>query len=197
MTTTLNRPVLVLNKNWQAIDVSTVAAALVLLFKEAAKIVDPTDYQTFTWADWSKIDPAEGDAFIKTTSLKLRIPEVIVLTEFDRLPQSAVTFSRRNIFKRDKWLCGYCHKQVREEDATIDHITPRSHGGISSWTNCTLSCVACNKRKRDRTPEEAGMKLHHNPVKPTWKPVYASRTIPLDSWRRFVSELYWTVPLQE
>ena len=88
--------------------------------------------------------------------LRLRVPEVIVLAEYDRLPTAAVTFSRRNIFKRDHWTCQYCGAQPGSEELTIDHVLPRSQGGISTWENCVLACVACNKRKADRTPEQAG-----------------------------------------
>jgi 5-methylcytosine-specific restriction endonuclease McrA len=75
-----------------------VARALILLWKDAARVVDVRDYQTFTWEDWAKLSPAAGDAFLRATNCRLRVPEVIALTEYDRLPTQAVTFSRRNIY---------------------------------------------------------------------------------------------------
>ena len=75
------------------------------------------------------------------------------------MPAAAVTFSRRNIFKRDRYVCQYCGSQPGSEELTIDHVVPRSQGGVSSWTNCVLACMTCNKRKADRTPEQAGMML--------------------------------------
>ena len=103
--------------------------------------------------------PRDGDPFIQAMRLRLRVPEVIALTDYDRLPSAAVTFSRRNMFKRDHWTCQYCGAQPGSDELTIDHVVPRSQGGTSTWENCVLACVTCNKRKADRTPQQAGMKL--------------------------------------
>jgi 5-methylcytosine-specific restriction endonuclease McrA len=163
----LQRPTLVLNRNWQPVNVATVARALVLLWNETACVVDVADYQTFTWDDWSKLRPQNGESFIQAISTRLRVPEVIALAKYDRLPASAVTFSRRNIFKRDRYVCQYCGNQPPTDELTIDHVVPRAQGGVSSWTNCVLACMACNKRKADRTPREAGMLLRHQPTRPS------------------------------
>src|SRR3954469_21060780 len=96
----LQRPTLILNRNWQPVNVATVARALVLLWNEAARVVDVADYQTFSWDDWSKLRPRDGESFVQATSVRLRVPEVIALSDYDRQPQSAVTFSRHNVFKR-------------------------------------------------------------------------------------------------
>lgn len=194
---TLDKPVLVLNKNWTPIHVTTVEEALISLFKGQSSVVEPSDYQTFSWKDWADLEPKDGDAFIQTTSLRVRVPEVIVLTSYDRLPATAVTFSRRNIFKRDHWVCQYCRKQLHESDATIDHVVPRAQGGISSWENCVLACITCNKKKADRSLKDSGMKLKAVPKKPAWTPFYATRTVKLDSWCKFISELYWNIELQK
>jgi 5-methylcytosine-specific restriction endonuclease McrA len=98
----------VLNRNWQPVHVATVARALVMLWNESARVVDPSDYQTYTWEDWSKLRPAEGERFIRAVRFRLRVPEVITLTDYDRLPAATVSFSRRNIFKRDHYTCQYC-----------------------------------------------------------------------------------------
>jgi 5-methylcytosine-specific restriction endonuclease McrA len=194
--TTLQNPVLVLNKNWQPVHVATVARALVLLWKDAARVVDARDYQTFSWDDWSKLRPADGDAFMQGVRLRMRVPEVITLTGYDRLPTRAVTFSRRNIYKRDRFQCQYCGVNPGSEELTIDHVVPRAAGGVSSWTNCVLACLACNKRKADRTPRQAGMTLKKQPVRPMWKPVYADHRVRLESWSKFISEAYWSVELE-
>jgi 5-methylcytosine-specific restriction endonuclease McrA len=107
-----------------------------------------------------------------------------------------VAFSRRNVFKRDHYACQYCGIQPGSEELSIDHVIPRSHGGTSSWENCVLACVACNKRKADRTPQQAGMKLSRQPVRPTWKPFYAAHRVRIASWAKFVSEAYWNVELE-
>lgn len=192
----LERPALILNRNWQPVNVATVARALVLVWNEAARVVDPDNFQLYTWADWSRIAPREGDAFIQAVRRRLRVPEVIVLAEYDRLPSAAVSFSRRNVFKRDHWTCQYCGMQPGGEELTIDHVVPRSQGGTSTWDNCVLSCIDCNHRKADRTPDQAGMKLRKAPVRPTWKPLYARHAERIESWSKFISETYWNVRLE-
>ena len=191
----LQRPALVLNRNWQPVNVATVARALVLLWNESARVVDPADYQLYTWADWSRLAPRDDEPVIRTIRQRLRVPEVIALTAYDRLPTAAVTFSRRNIFKRDHFTCQYCAVQPGPEELTIDHVLPRSQGGTSTWENCVLSCVDCNKRKADRTPEQAGIRLRKQPVRPTRKPLYAAHRERIESWSKFVSEAYWNVEL--
>ena len=94
------------------------------------------------------------------------MPEVIVLKTYDRLPTNSVTFSRRNIFKRDRFTCQFCGRQPGSEALTIDHVVPRSQGGTSTWENCVLACIDCNARKADRTPEQARMPLRHAPIRP-------------------------------
>jgi len=195
-TRTLQRPALILNRNWQPVNVATVARALVLLWNEAARVVDPDDFRLYSWADWARLCPQEGEACIRSVRAALRVPEVIVLVQYNRLPNSAVSFSRRNVFKRDHWTCQYCGRQPGGEELTIDHVVPRSQGGVSTWENCVLACVDCNKRKADRTPAQAGLKLRRTPVRPTWKPLYARSSVRMASWSKFVSEAYWNVPLQ-
>jgi 5-methylcytosine-specific restriction endonuclease McrA len=208
------------------VNVANVARALVLLWNESAHVVDPSDYQTYTWEDWSKLRPADGDRFIQAVRFRLRVPEVITLTEFDRLPAAAVSFSRRNIFKRDHYTCQYCGRQGRThlgessrsgeshnnssphdngnrprrqlgmEDLTIDHVIPRAQGGESRWDNCVLACLECNRDKADRTPEQAKMRLKHKPVQPIWNPLYAAHDQRIECWSKFLSEAYWNVKLE-
>jgi 5-methylcytosine-specific restriction endonuclease McrA len=193
----LQRPTLVLNRNWQPVNVVPVARALVLLWNESARAVDPADYRTYTWEDWSRLWPRDGERSIQAVRIRLRVPEVVTLSEYDRLPTAAVTFSRRNIFKRDHFTCQYCGVQPGSEDLTLDHVVPRSQGGESRWDNCVLACLACNKHKADRTPEQAGMRLRHKPVRPTWSPLYGLRDVRIESWSKFVSEAYWNVALEK
>src|SRR2546423_2522455 len=94
----LQRPTLILNRNWQPVNVATVARALVLLWNEAARVVDVADYKTFTWNDWSKLRPRDDEAFVQAISMRLRVPEVIALSSYDRMPASAGTVSTRDTF---------------------------------------------------------------------------------------------------
>jgi 5-methylcytosine-specific restriction endonuclease McrA len=192
----LQRPTLVLNRNWQPVNVATVARALVLLWNESARVVDPADYQQYDWNDWASLGPKEGDPCVRSVHFRIRVPEVVTLTEFDRLPAAAVTFSRRNIFKRDHFTCQYCGKQPGVNELTLDHIKPRSQGGDSRWDNCVLACISCNHHKADRTPEQAKMRLRCVPVQPKWNPLYAAHELRIASWSKFVSEAYWTTELK-
>ena len=193
----LTHPTLVLNRNWQPVGVASVARALVKVWNDAARIVDPDDYTLYNWADWSQLRPQEGEQFIRTQRFRLRVPEVISLVRYDRVPSNTVTFSRRNIFKRDRFTCQYCGKQPGSEELTIDHVLPRSRGGGSNWENCVLACVECNHRKANRTPAEAGMLLRTRPARPRWRPFYAAHGKRIDSWAKFLSEAYWNVELEE
>ena len=192
----LQRPTLVLNRNWQPVNVATVARALVLLWNATARVVDPGDYQLYDWEDWIRLRPNDGDEFIRSVRFRLRIPEVIALRDYDRVPSSVVTFSRRNIYKRDHYTCQYCGHQPGGDALTIDHVVPRARGGESRWDNCVLACLSCNGRKADRTPEQAGMRLRKLPERPAWRSLYLNNDQRIESWSKFVSEAYWNVELQ-
>ena len=218
MVAMLTRPTLVLNRNWQPVGMATVARSLTLVVSERARIVDPTNFQQYTWSDWSKLIPTDDEPFVQGVKFRLRVPEVITLTEYDRVPTKSVTFSRRNIYKRDRFTCQYCGRQGRSlslnhhdvisetnsrhaslsmEELTIDHVMPRSRGGTSTWENCVLACLDCNKRKANRTPAEAHMPLRKEPARPTWRPLYARHDVRIESWSKFLSEAYWNVELEE
>ena len=196
MTDVLTLPTLVLNRGWTPIRVTPVKDAISLVCKGSAKIVEPHTYETFDFDSWAALRASDGEPHIRTIKLQIRVPEVVVLTLYDGTPQREIVFSRRNIFKRDRYTCVYCGVQPGSENLTIDHVVPRSRGGISSWENTVLACVACNKRKANRTPEEAKMKLRRKPSRPRWSPALV---VPLghrrESWEAFVSRAYWDVPL--
>lgn len=193
----LERPTLVLNRNWQPVSVAPVARALTMLWNESARVVDPEDYQLYTWSDWANLAPREGELYLQAVTFRLRVPEVLTLNRYDRPRESAVTFSRRNLFKRDHVTCQYCGGRPGTSELTIDHVRPRSQGGASTWDNCVLACVPCNARKANRTPDEAGMRLRRPPFRPSWRPHYASHGVRIESWAKFVSEAYWNVSLDE
>ena len=183
----LDTPALVLNRNWQPVSVTNVARALVMLWNDIARVVEPDEFRLYNWSDWAGQVPPPGAPCVRAARLRLRVPEVVCLAHYDRLPSTAVTFSRRNVAKRDHYTCQYCGAQPGAEEITIDHVVPRAQGGASSWTNCVAACIRCNARKADRTPETAGMRLRKKPVRPEWKPFYAAQGARIESWSRFVS----------
>lgn len=195
----LERPTLVLNRNWAAIQTTTVKEAIALVSKGAARIIDPETFEAhdlFSWADASKLKAKFSDAVIHSPRLYLVAPEVIVLTSYAGMGERSVVFSRRNIFKRDRYTCQYCGVQPGPDSLTIDHVLPKSKGGTSTWENCTLACLECNKRKADKTPEKAGMVLRKVPKKPSWRAL--SQVSPRDrkeSWDQFLSRAYWETEL--
>lgn len=193
----LERPTLVLNRSWQPTGVAPVRRALMLLWNAAACVVDPDDYRLYTWADWARLTLRDGEPFLQAVTFRMRVPEVVTLVRHDRPALVTVNFSRRNLFRRDRWTCQYCGVQPGTEELTIDHVVPRSLGGGSTWENCVLACVPCNARKANRTPDQAGMRLRKRPVRPSWKPMYAEADVRIESWSRFLSEAYWNVTLDE
>lgn len=194
--TVLNRPALVLNKSWQAIHVLSVMDALTKVWLQKAKVVDPADYQMYEWEDWASFEPEKDELTIRSPHSSIKVPEVIVLTDYNRLPRSGVAFNRKNLYVRDQFACQYCSKRLKREDLTIDHVNPRAKGGISSWTNCVVACFPCNHRKADKSLKQAGMKLLKEPKKPQWVPTFHNGRL-LNSWEKFVDEMYWNVTLEE
>lgn len=199
-----NRKVLVLNRGWSAIGVVTLERAIVMLFsaykdgQPKAKIIDPTkDFQSFTWEDWGKLKPQNGEETIRGTNMIFRIPEVILLSKYDKLPQHKIHFSRRTIYKRDDNRCCYCGGRPGTELLTIDHIVPRSRGGKTTWTNCCLACVKCNSKKANRTPDEAGMKFFDSNYAPTKPKITLFRgDVRIKSWESFIGSAYWETTLE-
>jgi 5-methylcytosine-specific restriction endonuclease McrA len=194
----LSEPALVLNRNWYPIGTTTVRDAICMIYRDAARALDPADCSVHDFDSWTSLRVAENEPCIRTVRLRIRVPEIIVLNYYDALPRRRVPFSRRNIYKRDEYRCQYCGARAPVADLTIDHILPRSFGGRSSWENCVIACLRCNRRKAHRTPLEAGMHLQRPPHEPTWSPCIS---IPIvkrrASWEQFVSERYWNVELEE
>lgn len=196
MTDSLSYPVLVLNRGWAPIRADSVKNAISLVCKGSAKFVEPESYQTFDFDDWAALGAERDRPHIATINLRIRIPEVILLTLYGGTPRREIVFSRRNVFRRDRCACQYCGARPGMADLTLDHVLARSRGGVSSWENLVVACLDCNKRKANRTPAEARMKLRRAPLKPKWTPSFI---VPIahrrESWNAFLSRAYWNVPL--
>jgi 5-methylcytosine-specific restriction endonuclease McrA len=188
MRSVLDRPTLVLNRSWLPVGVTPVARALVMVWNDVARVVETEEYRLCSWDEWAARPSPPGDPCIRGWTLRMRVPEVLCLARYDRSPGQAVTFSRRNVAKRDHHTCQYCGAQPGWGEITVDHVLPRSQGGASTWTNCVAACVRCNARKADRTPDQAGMRLRKHPTRPEWKPCYAAHSERLESWSRFLAD---------
>jgi 5-methylcytosine-specific restriction endonuclease McrA len=203
MNSYLNEHVLVLNRLWQAVNVCTARRALTLLFEgNAQAVLGDADgvFRTYSFTEWRDFSRAEPHPeSIHTVSLKIRIPRVILLLMFDRLPKKEVKFTRHNIFERDRNTCQYCGKVFDRSELNLDHVMPRDRGGPTIWENIVCSCVRCNTHKGNRTPQEAGLHLIRKPKRPKWRPfVQISLGMPYhDSWKHFLDLAYWNVELGE
>ena len=197
----LDRQVLVLNRLWQAINVCSVRRAFTLLSAGQAQVVDADEDRNFlthdfeSWRDLSEREPEEE--MVHTISFKIRVPRVIVLLLFDRMPKKEVKFTRANIFERDKSTCQYCGIHFDRRDLNLDHVIPRDRGGLTSWENIVCSCISCNTRKGNRLAHQVGMRLIKKPERPRWRP-FLHITIDSkvhESWRHFIDFAYWNVEL--
>ncbi len=203
----LDASVLVLNKLFMAVHVISVRRAFCLLFKELAEVVSLEDGQfaTYDFAGWREVSEYRAlnfrqadDDWVRTVSTEIQAPRVIRLTGYDRMPRQTVKFNRRNIFARDNNQCQYCGKRFPTSELSLDHVSPRSQGGIASWENIVCACVSCNVKKGGRTPKEAHMHLIRKPEKPKRSPMLNLKLThsKYQSWRTFLDSAYWSVELK-
>ena len=197
----LETGVLVLNRVYQPVHVTSVRRAVCLLYQGVAKAIDE-QFQLFDFDSWSELSAAASQDVIHTVTRRIRIPRVIVLVAYEHLPKARVRFSRFNIYARDDSTCQYCGRRLPRSELNLDHVLPRSRGGSTTWENVVCSCVACNLRKGGRSPHEAGMRLLRAPSRPRWTPVFrsATRRAFYREWMPFLSmaeAAYWNAELLE
>ncbi|MFW2586745.1 HNH endonuclease [Sagittula sp. SSi028] len=137
---------------------------------------------------------AEYDEVVRSPSMEIRIPSVVVLKDFVK-PQKRVAFTRFNLFLRDEFRCQYCGTK---SDLTFDHVIPRARGGITSWENVVAACAPCNLRKGSKSLRHSGLSLRKVPRQPTaGELMNMGRRFPPnhlhESWMDF---LYWDAELE-
>lgn len=143
MANLMKQPVLQLNASLEALRIISAKKALTLITKGIATTEVSTNIQVYP---------------------HIFLPSVIRLRHYAKVPHKRPIPSRRNIFTRDGFKCLYCGAPASKVTLELEHIYPRSRGGLSSWDNLCSACRSCNQKKRDMTPEEAGMKLIHKPL---------------------------------
>jgi len=204
-------PILVLNKGWIPVRVSSFKKALSKVCADRARFVDHESYGAYSWKSWldnfsmphSEIASCSGPV-IKGVNVSICQPEIIVCSIYNTIPKNNLKLTRRNLLVRDNFTCQYCGCRVTSRDATIDHVLPRSRGGLNLWENLVISCIDCNVGKANKTPQEAGLRLLSKVKKPSWNPLYAllSSKRPA-SWSKFINTSkwnnvgYWDVELQD
>ncbi len=166
--------VLVLNRNWQAINIKTPAEVFCQMATDVVTALDiqGSDWMVPTkWEDWKALPVRDDDFSIGTPHGEIRVPTVVVLSRFSKVPMKRPKFNARNLWVRDGGRCQYTGRELKPGEGNIDHVVPRSRGGATSWDNCVLAARDVNSRKANRTPEEAGLKLRSQPREPREVPV--------------------------
>ena len=174
----LNSNVLVLNRSWQATNVISARRAVSLVYKQLANVVnkiigdDNKEYfEVHNFNEWKDLSIYAVNEYISSINFKFMIPEIIILTKFDKLHKRETKYTRHNIYTRDKYRCIYCGRNFKHNKSklSIDHIIPKSKGGQDTWENTACACYSCNSKKADKLLHETDMKLLWKPTKPNWK----------------------------
>jgi 5-methylcytosine-specific restriction endonuclease McrA len=196
----LHSNVLVLNKSFLPVHITNVRRAFCLLYAGAAKAVD-SQYETFDYESWRQVSIERNDETVGLVGRVIKVPRVILLIAYDRVPKRRIRFSRYNIFARDKNTCLYCGHKFPRSELNLDHVIPRSQGGTSTWENVVCSCHRCNRKKGGKTPDQARMKMIAHPRKPAWTPPLniSLREVISKEWAPFLDFMvdvsYWNTEL--
>ena len=151
MSEVINSSVLVLNQNYEPLNLTSVRRAVVLLCMGKAEVVK------------------EDSGFVHTVADSIRVPLVVRLIYFVKRPVPELKLSRKSILARDEYTCQYCGERG-QHNLTVDHVIPRVRGGKTEWENLVCCCLKCNNKKGNRTPQEAGMSLRRHPRRPKYVP---------------------------
>jgi 5-methylcytosine-specific restriction endonuclease McrA len=181
----LRERVLVLNKSWVPINTVTVESAFRMLFRETASVVCHESYAVFDIFEWMENSKDNGKG-IKTANAFISKPEIVLLKGFSKVPNRNLAYTRKNLYRRDDFICQYCYKRFSSGKLTVDHIIPRCRDGASSWENCVLACIDCNSKKGSKSLKEIGYKLKRKPRKPEWSPISDMFGGTPDAWSKFL-----------
>lgn len=216
---------LVLDKGWNPINIIPAFKAVVKVYNGRALFLDykpeitsrvyDFDSWVMEWDEAVRTAQIAADRVVSLAGSSLVIPEIIICSEYRGFgykltPNHKPSFSRRNLWLRDKGQCQFCGKKFPSDEMNMDHVIPKSKGGGSTWENIVLSCIPCNQKKDNKTLKEAGMKLLRKPVQPTADSLRVSpidrikmqiRSRPPKTWEAFlgkiVSDMYWNTQLVE
>lgn len=196
--------VLKLNRLWQPVGYGIVAKALVDLYADVATAINldysldddgnpdfdnPTSMQAVNWEEWIKLPIRSWDFSISTPNMEIRVPTILVSSVFDEMPIR--TFNGKpspgGVFMRDRGIDQYSGKRLSEDDASIDHVIPRSKGGSHTWDNVVLTHKKLNYLKGNRMNHELGLKLIRSPKAPAPIPISALITkVRHPDWKPFL-----------
>jgi 5-methylcytosine-specific restriction endonuclease McrA len=160
--------VLVLNSSFEPLNTTNIARAVRLVFAGKAEVLH-----------------ARGT--LRSETREFPLPSIIRMLYFVVRGRKRVALTKKNVLLRDEYRCGYCAAVGDRATMTVDHVTPRSQGGRSTWENLVAACAECNGRKRDRTPEQARMPLKRRPHEPRYIPwLVVRRHTAADEWSKYL-----------
>lgn len=146
----MSKQVLVLNAGYEPLSLVSVRRAVILLLHEKAELLEATQQM------------------ISSASRSIPIPLVIRLVHYVKLPHRRVPATRSAVMLRDAYTCQYCGDTPGRGNLTVDHVVPRSRGGVHDWHNLVTACKRCNQKKGSLTPDEAMMHLLRKPFEPSY-----------------------------
>lgn len=168
------KSVLLLNASYEPMKIISWQRAITMFFSGKVEVVEEYDHD------------------IRSVSMIIKAPAVVRLLRYVTIRRRCPPLNRRNVFARDGGVCQYCNKALRYEQATLDHVIPRSKKGTTTWDNIVCCCGRCNRKKGNKTPAEAGMPLLAQPIEPGWLPVIRMKLngeIP-GIWQSFIAHWY-------
>jgi 5-methylcytosine-specific restriction endonuclease McrA len=185
--------VLVLNRNWQAINIRTPQEAFCQMATGVAtglEIEGEHHIRPVMWDEWITLPIRDSDNLVRTARGPIRVPTVIVAVNFAKVPKKRPKLSAKNIRERDGNRCQYTGKLLKPDEGSLDHVLPRSRGGADTWENLVWSSKDVNARKGNRLPHEAGLKLLSTPRAPKELPVSAliRNAHGIAGWKLFLHE---------
>ena len=184
--------VLVLNRNWQAINVRTPQEAFCMMATNVAtglEIEGEEHIRPVTWEEWITLPIRDQDEAVHTVRGQIRVPTVIVAVNYAKVPKKRPKLCARTIRERDGNRCQYTGRVLRADEGSLDHVVPRSRGGKDEWGNLVWADKAVNARKGNRLPHEAGLKLLSVPRAPKELPVSAliRNSAEVEDWKLFLT----------
>lgn len=161
---------LLLNSSFEPLKVITWQRAITLMFLGKVEVVNVYERE------------------VRSVTLAVKVPAVVRLLRYVKLGKRKPPLTKINLLSRDNFCCQYCSVSLSTKDSTVDHVIPRSRGGLTVWNNVVIACDSCNRKKGGRTPEQANMALNKVPVEPEWLPVLSlsfRRELP-EPWLTFL-----------
>lgn len=193
----LDARVLVLNRSYLPVSVVTARRAFVMAYQGSARLLDE-QMRALDFDSWAELSVAAHHDGVGLVDRMIRVPRVMMLVGFNRLPRRDLKLNRHNIYSRDGRRCQYCGKSPPLSELSLDHVIPRSQGGKTTWENLVCCCIYCNRKKGGRRPAEARMRLIQQPIRPNWTPalLMPGRPSIYREWEPFlVNAAYWNAEL--